>query len=145
VRHARIGGLAHAHDLAGQQAEAGDLALLRGFVQQLHAEADAEQGHGKAAQRLDESLRRQAGHRRSRGADAGQDHALGIVEIGSLARDRWRNPEALERVADRAQVRATGIDDDHAHHGNSITARPWCSAAYRLHAAAPAATRARRP
>ena len=77
------------HDPAVEHAEAGDAGGLVGTgEQQLHADADAEERRARvdAFERdLVESGRAQRVHARPEGTDAGEHHAVGVVDE---ARDR---------------------------------------------------------
>ena len=129
---------------AGQQAEAGDVALLRGSYSSCMPRQMPSRGASSA--RSGSTSPRRAGapspvprRRRRAGSRASPPRC-----VAGVARDRRRDAEALERVAHRAEVRAAGVDDDHAH--RALTARPCVlGSSHRLRAATPAAARARRP
>ena len=105
---------------ARQQAEAFHIALFRAFVQQLHAQADAEQRYLQRAQRRDQALRVQALHRRRRGADARQDHPLRALQPGRIADQPRGDTQPLQGIADRSEVGPAGID--HRDIGNAHSA-----------------------
>ena len=108
----------------GQQAQAGDVAFLRAFIQQLHAQADAQQRHRQRAQGFHQALRVQPAHRLGRGTHAGQDHPVGRLQAGGIGHHLRLHAQPLQRVADRAEVGATGIDHHHAQAGCAAHSTP---------------------
>ena len=102
--------------------------------QQLHAQADAEQRHLQVAQRLDQSLRMQARHAVRGGADAGQDHPTDALQPLRIAHQAHLHAQPLQRIADRAKVGPTRIDQRNLRHsaplvlGNAV---PWRGKAWR--------------
>src|SRR5690606_28610798 len=114
VWHADAGQLRQVVDHAGQQAQALDVALVRAFVQQLHAQAYAHQRRLQATQWFDQALRVQAAHAFGRGTDAGQDHPVGTLQPGRTVDHLGLHAQAFQRVADRTEVGAAGIDDYNA-------------------------------
>src|SRR5690606_19055042 len=51
-------------------------------------------------------------HAFGRGTDAGQDHPVGAFQSGRTSDHLGLHAQAFQRVADRAEVGAAGIDDD---------------------------------
>src|SRR5690606_644899 len=80
------------------------------LVQQLHAQADAHQRYLQLAQRPDQALRMQPAHAFGRGADARQDHPVRALQAGRIGNHLRLHAQAFERIADRAEVGAPGID-----------------------------------
>jgi len=77
VRNANARRRRHPSNPAGQHAQTLDSALVGGLEQQLHAQADAQQRLLQAAQQPNQAEAVQLLHRRTSGADAGQDHPIG--------------------------------------------------------------------
>ena len=82
--------------------------------QGLQAHADAEEGSvggDVLAERLNEVAFAQVAHRVGGGADAGQDHHVGVVERGGDGGDLGPGADALNGAHDRAQIPCVVVQD----------------------------------
>src|ERR1700754_3072899 len=116
VRHAKAGCLREAANRGGHDTKAFGIALFRALTEQLHAEADTEHRLGQAAQYIHEARIAKHAHARTRGAHARQDNVTRRADRRRVGRERRVGAEALQGKTHRADIRATGIDKNHALH-----------------------------
>ena len=113
VRQLLTPGIESTH-LARKQPQAGRAAVLLGALEeQLHAHAAAEQRHARLRALAQQRIEAQALdhlHRGRESAHAGQEQAVGALELRRLPGDERVRTDALQRLFDRAAVTHAVID-----------------------------------
>ncbi len=98
-----------------QNSETIGWAFLRVAEQELHPEADAEDGLRERRQNLRNRSLPQPLHRVFRGADPRKHHAARGGDRLRIRRDMSARTESFERESERCEVGAAAVDDDRIH------------------------------
>src|SRR5688572_15767041 len=116
VRHRQALAVGEAADASRKQAETRDVAFLGRFEQQLHADADTQQGLPQVTDRPRQISVAQPLHAISRGADAGKNHVRGCSQRRRVGRDLRLDAEPLDREAQGRDIGTAAVDDRQPYH-----------------------------